>query len=538
MVDAVPNSYDWLPYPSLSYVQTHPDRLATVATLMGMDPAPVGRCRVMELGCAGGWNLIPMAYALPGSEFLGIDNSGTEIAEGQAQVAALELGNITLRQLDILDAGPDLGQFDYIIAHGVYSWVPPQVQDAVLRICQQNLAPNGVAYVSYNTYPGWHMLTIVRDMMLYHTRHMSDLQERAAGARALLDFLAEAVPEESGAYGSFLNSYAEYLRGEVKGENAMGDSFLVHDELEEVNEPLYFYQFAQRAMSHGLRYLGETEFRTMMDGNLPPKTSGRLREMSGSVVDLEQYMDFLRNQTFRKTLLCHQEVPLSRALKGERLEHLYVASHAQPVGPEPDIHSVSPTQYRGGDGAVITTDHPLTKAAMLHLADIWPRAISLEALRAAARIRLGHSATAAGSNGQAEAEARVLNTSLLRAYTYSDSLVELHAFQPQIVLEVSERPVVSPVARRQAEGGTKVTNQRHERVELDEVNLYLLPLLDGQHDRGDLVRALETGPVAEGLLVIRQDGQPVEDKGKLRELLADSVGRRLAWLGRAGLLIG
>ncbi len=531
------NPYDWVPYPSLSYGQSHPDRLATMATLLGMSPAPVERCRVLELGCAGGWNLIPMAYAMPGSEFLGIDNAAREILEGQAAIEELGLGNIALHQLDILDIGADLGRFDYIIAHGVFSWVPPNVQDKLLEVCRQHLAPNGVAYVSYNTYPGWRMLAVVRDMMLYHTRHQSDPQARVARARALLDFLAASVPADGGAYGAFLNSYATFLQGELKGAHAMGDSFLLHDELEEVNEPLYFHQFVARAIDHGLQYLGEADLRTMVDTNFPPEVSAGLREMATSIVDLEQYMDFLRNQTFRRTLLCHQGVALSRTLTAERLRPLYVASCALPVAPEPDVHAVAVAQFRAPDGAILSTDHPLTKAAMLHLAQIWPRAIRLDALLPAARSRLGMAAGGPQEDARAAIEAEVLATNLLKAHTYSGNLVELHTFEPSFVTEIAGCPVASPVARLQAQGGDRVTNLRHERIELGEMNSFLLLRLDGSRDRAALVNALEEGPVAEGLLVIQQEGQPVQDAEKRRELLAVSVEQRLAWLARAGLLI-
>ena len=128
------SAYDQVPYPSLSYSQSHPDRLATVATLLGMSPTPVNRCRVLELGCASGGNLIPMAYGLPESDFVGIDNSARQIAEGQAMVKTLGLKNVTLGYLDILDVNVELGQFDYIIAHGVFSWVPRAVQEKILEI--------------------------------------------------------------------------------------------------------------------------------------------------------------------------------------------------------------------------------------------------------------------------------------------------------------------------------------------------------------------------------------------------------------------
>jgi methyltransferase-like protein/SAM-dependent methyltransferase len=528
-------AYEQVPYPSLSYTQSHPDRLATLATLRGLTPTPIDRCRVLELGCASGGNLIPMAYGLPGSTMLGIDSAENQVAEGQAAIAALGLENVTLAGMDILDVDGELGTFDYIIAHGVFSWVPYPVQEKLLAVCKENLAPNGVAYVSYNAYPGWHMLGIIRDMMLYRTRALSDPHERAAEARALLDFLADSVPPETSAYGSFLNMYARFLQGEIKGAHGRGNAFLLHDELEEVNEPLYFYQFAGRAERHGLQYLGEAEFRTMVDRNFPPQVSERLREMSGSAVELEQYMDFLRNRTFRQTLLCHQDVPLTYTLSPEQLAAFHISSRAQPVGEDLTLLDDAVTQFRAPDGAILSTDHPTTKAAMQCLGEIWPKGLPFDALLAAARSRLAEAGAAVEVEGPlATHDAMVVGTNLLKAYTYSDNLVELHVHEPRMALDLSERPSASAVARLLAGRGTKVTNLRHERVDLDDLDRLLLPYLDGSRDLVALAELL----AAHGVMAIGEGGERIEDPDRAREVMVQSVGRRIRWLARAALLIG
>src|SRR5262249_43817357 len=154
-----------LPYPSNPYPYTHPDHLATVAALLGMKPAAADHCRVLELGCASGGNLIPMAYGLPDSSFFGLDLSGEPVRQGEELVEALGLKNIQLRRMSILDVDDRLGQFDFIICHGVYSWVPAEVQDKILDICARQLAPQGVGFISYNTYPGWHMRGMIRAVM-------------------------------------------------------------------------------------------------------------------------------------------------------------------------------------------------------------------------------------------------------------------------------------------------------------------------------------------------------------------------------------
>jgi methyltransferase-like protein len=530
------NTYDQVPYPNMSYTQSHPDRMATVATLMGMNPPPIQHCRVIELGCASGGNLIPMAYELPGSEFVGIDNSEQQIVEGEKTIRSLGLENIRLEHLDILDVDGDLGTFDYVIAHGVFSWVPHKVQEKLLAVCKQTLAPNGVAFVSYNAYPGWHMLGIIRDMMLYHTRDEVDPQRRASMARGFLDFLAESVPAEGSAYGSFLNMYAEFLRGELKGASESGDAFLLHDELEQINQPFYFWEFAERASQHGLQYLGEAIFRMMMGSNLSPKVNETLFKMSRSVIELEQYMDFVRNRMLRQTLLCHEDVVVQRRLYPEQLRGFRVSSHASIEDPEPDANAPSVARFQGTDGATLATDHPVSKAAMRYLSEVWPESIPFEDLLGEARARLGRDGS--GDDERNREDEQVLGTNLLQAYTYSSSLLSLHTYRPPMVLEVSERPVASVVARHQAAQGNRVTNLRHERVTLDDVDRFLIQYLDGSHDLEALVRRLQEGPIAEGTLVIRQDEPPEAETEGAEDVLARSIEKRLRWLSFAALLVG
>jgi SAM-dependent methyltransferase len=183
--DAPPTSYDEIPFANDPYPASQPDQLATVATLFGLTPVRVDRCRVLELGCARGGNLIPLAVSLPGSRFVGIDSSSQQVAAARQVIEALSLGNIEVECLDILDVDARLGTFDYIICHGTYSWVPAAVRDKILEVCARNLAPEGLAYVSYNTYPGWHLRGLVRDLMCYHVRRTSRPQDRVAQARDL-----------------------------------------------------------------------------------------------------------------------------------------------------------------------------------------------------------------------------------------------------------------------------------------------------------------------------------------------------------------
>jgi cyclopropane fatty-acyl-phospholipid synthase-like methyltransferase len=191
----VSTSYDIVPYPGHALAQAHPDRLATIATLFGMKPADINRCRVLEIACGDGLNLTSVALSLPQAECIGIDLAAAGIKKGQDRARCLGLKNIDLRQLDIMDIDADLGRFDFIIAHGIYSWLPERVRDKLLQICKQNLAENGVAYVSYNTYPGSHMRDLVRGMMRFHVSEFDDPRQRVTQARSLIKFIIDSGTE-------------------------------------------------------------------------------------------------------------------------------------------------------------------------------------------------------------------------------------------------------------------------------------------------------------------------------------------------------
>src|SRR5262252_399369 len=165
------DNYDEVPYPGYTHKQTHPDRLAVIATLMGMRPAPVEHCRVLELGCGDGGNLVPMAMSLRQSEFVGFDRAAGAVQSANEVVTSLGLKNIVIKQLDVLDLPADLGDFDYIIAHGFYSWAPDAVKEKILAVCKKQLNPQGVAFISYNAYPGGHLTDMVRNMLLFHLRN-------------------------------------------------------------------------------------------------------------------------------------------------------------------------------------------------------------------------------------------------------------------------------------------------------------------------------------------------------------------------------
>jgi len=525
MNEALRDSYNEIPYESHAFPQTHPDHLHVVARLFGMQPPALERAQVLELGCGSGGNLIPMAAGMPDATFLGIDLAPRHIELANARVAELGLRNVEFRAADLVEAADSLGEYDYIIAHGLFSWVPHVVQEAILHICATKLAPQGVAFVSYNTYPGWRMRGTIRDFMMYHVQQFSDTATRIAQARAMLDFMAQNVPDDK-------SPYALQLKQELEALRRYPDAYLFHDFLEPYNEPIYFHQFLERAASHRLQYLGESELATMLASNLSQTVAETLRKVAPDGVRSEQLMDFLRNRQFRQTLLVHANVPLTRNIQPQVLQDLAIASMAQPASPPVDERSGTRAEFRLASGVTMASSSPITKAAFMIMGQRWPVTASFSDLCAAARERLGTPPTATPDAAQAAQDARLLSTELLQCA--AANIVELHARPLPISIEVSERPAAYAVARQEARSGPQVSNLRHETITLDEFHRQLLLRLDGTRNRASLVDEL-AGLVATNELAIQHEGVEVRDPASVRRVMATAIDQALVGFARAAL---
>jgi methyltransferase-like protein/SAM-dependent methyltransferase len=519
------NTYDLVPYESVAFPQSHPDRIATVATLFGLTVPSVKSARVLELGCASGGNLIPAAYTLPDASFVGLDLSQRQIEQGQALLKELNLKNIKLINEDLMDVTKDFGQFDYIIAHGLFSWVPDTAQEQIFKICSENLSQQGVAYISYNTYPGWHFRGMIRDMMLYHAGALEDPSLRASQARALLDFLSQSVPTQDNAYGLM-------LRNELELISRQRDSYLLHDHMEEANQPAYFHEFMARAQQHGLQYLGESEFSSMLTSNLPKEVGETVRRISTEIVRTEQYMDFVRNRSFRQTLLCKQNLLINRSLDYQSVLPFLISSPATAQNPNLNILSDQPETFSLPSGIAITTPQPLTKAALQYLSEIWPQSVSFEELLGNAVSRL--SPLAIQDRQTVDARKQLLGGDLLTAY--ASNAVVFRMERAPFETQISDRPKVSELARLQARSLDFVTNQLHESVPIDAFSKHLLQILNGRRDSQALLDELQT-IVRQGKLVVQKDGKDITDNAALRLALQSVMVECLNKIAKAAVLI-
>lgn len=502
MSDTTENSYDEVPYSSYPHPNTHPRHLEALAVLFGMEPPPLSRCRVLELGCASGGNLIPIADDLPDCQLVGIDLSSRQIGDGQATIADLGLKNIELRKADVCQIDHSWGQFDYIICYGVYSWVPPPVQERILDVCRHNLTPNGVALISYNTYPGWHLRAVVRDLMRYHVGHIPSARQKIAQAHAVLDFMVSAC-DENELYGQVLKQELELVRD-------VDESYLYHEHLEDHNQPTYFHEFVELAGQHGLQYLAESNVSRMLTADLPPRVQAALHE--APMIRREQYLDFLRNVGFRSTLLCRREIELDHQLREDRMGRFCVQLSARLDSDEVDLQSHDPVRFGVGERG-LTVSLPLGKAAMVCLGRIWPEAIPVAELYDRALESLGRPAAAGDPQCSIDALYNLLTTAL------AGNILEIYANPPRCVAAIADRPVASRLARHQASHRTLITNGWHRGVRLNDLGCFILQRLDGQHDRAGLETDLREA-LQRGLIVAEQKGKhPLPSDAQVAEMV-------------------
>jgi methyltransferase-like protein/ubiquinone/menaquinone biosynthesis C-methylase UbiE len=512
-------SYDNVPYQSTFQPQIYPDRMATIATILGMKPAAIDQCRYLELGCGEGDNLIGFAFALPESEFVGIDLSAKHIAVANQAVKELGLTNIKFRQQDVMNMNhAEYGSFDYIAAHGLFSWVPDFVRQKVLSLYAELLTSQGVGYLSYNTLPGGYLRQMSRDMMLYHTQNEKPSLEKVNKGVSFLDFLRESA--KSNPY------YHEILKNELGFVTNHNPSSIFHDELGELNQPFYFHEFVKLAGEHNLQYLSEAEYYTMPLHQYPRQTVEMLNSFGDDIIRREQYIDFLLGRRFRQTLLCHADVQLNRQVEPQILRKFYIASSFKPVNKDADLTTNKPEKFRFPSGTTAELDHPPTKIALAHLGQIWTDSIQFDELINIVRQKLEEKSVV---SDDWEKDLNTICSILLELYT--TGMVELRVHKPNVAREISEFPATTPLVRWQLRHSDTVTTLNITQVKVDDSFFRnLLLMLDGTRSRLDISKEFRQ-KISAGEL------SDVGPKGDLLRDLPVMLKENLQQIAELGLLV-
>lgn len=485
------DSYDELPYESLPVAEAQPDFLAALARLHGFDAPDPRHARILEIGCAEGGNLIPLAWRWPRAECVGVELSREQAAAGNRFIAALGLTNVTIAHADLAALPADLGEFDYIIAHGVFSWVPPGVQDALLRVCRTHLSPRGLAYLSFNVEAGWKPLLGLRETLLARTDARLAAPERCAAARAVLDTLAAESPG------------AEFAE-EIAFLRTASASYFFHEYLDACNSPMRFQDFVSRLDTHALRFVGEASPRHAVAA-LEDSWGYAPEGMLARWMDAEAALDDAYAVRFRRALLARSDAACAQPVSATALDAL--AFYAD-LGSEDeiDLEQSNPQWFSTPAGARFPVAEPLMKAAVMTLAEAYPAALPYGALIQSARALLsacGVTADAAGEPAFREA---------------LFALVIAHGVMPTVIAgEQMVAPPAQPrahaLARQQAANYPwAVTGGRHLALDLDAAARYLLGLLDGTRSRATLARLMQSALADLGAVHTLADVEQLTDR--------------------------
>ena len=428
--------YDLVDYPSKPFPQCHPDRLALMARLFGLKPPPVETSRVLEIGCGDGLNLIASAVVLPGAAFHGVDISAAATRRGRRLIRETGLKNVRLETRDFRDLPPKTRKFDYVIAHGLYSWVPAEIRDALLAGIRSVLSPHGIAFVSYNTYPGAYLRQMVREMAAIAAG--TDL----AATRAWLES-ATNLPDAPAIYRAVV---ADEARDMLRRE----DGALFHDDLSATNQPVWFRDFAAHAAAHGLQYVAEADLAgTARVSQIPDR------------LQREQHADFHLGRRFRQTLLCHAAQSVADEPDPAALENAFAGAPVDPAIPHPD----GAFEYVNRTGARIRTTDAGHRAILDSLAAAWPVYLPVSRFGRAACPRF--------------------------ADLFAAGILDLRTVAPPAPKRRPARPHASPLARSQTGSGAPLTTLHHLELFIASQSLQaVLALADGSRTRAQLLRDL------------------------------------------------
>ncbi len=524
-VDHIAKAYDALPYQSKPFPQSTPEQLASMARMFKLDVPDIATARVLELGCAAGGNLIPLAVRYPKLKAVGIDISNVEIEQGKIQLVKLGIENCTLHCLDVAKSADKIdGQFDYIICHGVFSWVPEHVREAILKLIEDRMSPNGVAYISYNVYPGWKMREVIRDMMMFHAGGLTDPNQQLAQAKAILEYTKGITGETS--------TYGKMLRDEAGIMSKVTDDYLMHEHLSHENKPMYFRDFIQLASSHKLSYLGEAQLGDMAPQRLGPDVFKTLSTLSaGNILATEQYMDFFTNRVFRQTLLVHQaEVgKVDRGIRPEQFKDFWLTTNLRP-DPKFDAANTQGvlSQYTDAGGRTLTVRGLVPHVMLLKLQEARPYPVSVDELVAACR-----ALPALAETPEAALRGSV-GTELLNLLL--QNMLRLH-LEPLAPPKQTLKPQAWKLARVQAESGQNwVTNQLHQSVGLSIGHRAALILMNGQRDHAAIEAGLRE-QFKDGRLSAMRDNQRITDEAQLAELATVFLQQAIRELTQLAVLV-
>lgn len=478
MSAAPSDTYEVLPYEGQVIPGLSPEHLAFTSWLHDGPHPRLQACRVLELGCGDGANLLALAFHAPAASFVGVDSATTAIETARRDADELGLANVTFEVADVRALEPHrLGApFDHVLCHGVFSWVSDDSRDAILALCGAGLAPDGVAYVSYNALPGWHVRGLVRELLLRATDPASPPLVRAAAARAHAEQLASLARDE--------HPYGALLRRELGIVLRARDAYLVHEYLAPENRAFWLGDFVALARRHGLAHLAEASF-DAPELQIPDALREALAPRALPSVTFAETVDAVLYRQFRASVLCRRDAPRGAVEPLELLAHAEVALSLAPVrGPEFALGAGVVETFRGLHGFELDASDPTLKVALLLLASRWPTGLAFATLKEATCAALAER----GLPLPRELDLDDLGRCLVDLARVGQAEVRLAPLRPRAT--PGPRMRAHALARLEAPRRGTVTTSTHRTLPLDAIGRELVAGLDGSCTVAELLDAI------------------------------------------------
>ncbi len=276
--------------------------------------------RYCELGCGYGLTTLILAAANPQISFVGVDFNPTHIVAAKALAEAARLDNVRFIEKsfdELLEPGlADLGEFNIIALHGVYSWVAPAIRRAIVQFAERRLATGGALYVSYNAAPGW-MPRAPLQRLLYEWSKRNPAEPRVATANALR--FAKAMKEA----GAFYFAANPQVGKFIESMEGMDISYLVHEHLNESWSALYHADVVADFAATRLTFACSSQIADNIDETSVPITTHELLREPTDRVWLETVKDFLVGRTFRRDIFVRGANKMTQVERLRELDRVF-----------------------------------------------------------------------------------------------------------------------------------------------------------------------------------------------------------------------
>ncbi len=322
-------------YTNQFYRETTPSWLATAALLLGHRPPDLTRpFRYVDLGCAHGFSAITVAATCPHAEVWGFDFNPAHVESARHLADRAGLTNIHFEEASFADiaarpAGA-LPEFDFIVSHGVLSWISPENQQELINIVGQRLRPGGLAYLSYNVTTGWAGMVPLRALMYMLSAATPERSD--ASVSGVLEF----IEKMKGAGAAFFNTYPA-LENRLRDMRGHDPRYIAHEYLNRDWHPMMFADVATTMKEARCTYIGSATLSENIDAVSVPQGMIPLMAEAKEPLLRETLRDFGSGQGFRRDLYRRGVAPLSAAEHQQLLQDLTIAWTGQAPGEQVTI---------------------------------------------------------------------------------------------------------------------------------------------------------------------------------------------------------